>query len=90
MDWLFGVGYGKLEESNNRNEFESQTNNVETIESHSGILWTIAPSFYLTEVFSVRFYLTGMHYKALSAEQSTSTEIWYSNFDASLSLGMRF
>ncbi len=90
MDWIFGIGYGQLQENNNRLNFNGTAldDNVKTTEKHSGILWEVGMKFYLSEDFSIRTDLTAMHYSANKA--ATAGTAWNSNFDASVSLGYTF
>ncbi len=91
LDWILGAGYGKLDETNNRQEFETNgINSVFTKESHSGPMWTTGLLFFVSQRFTIRLDLTAVHYKAKEAKTDTTTQIWYSNFDASLSLGVSF
>ncbi len=91
-DWIIGLGYGKLEEKNNRLEFDN-AQLVDTItESHSGPMWDIAFQFYLSQNFNIRADLTVLHYSAKKAEEDTSSgsETSYTNYDLVLSLGYIF
>jgi outer membrane beta-barrel protein len=89
MDWIFGVGYSKLNEANNKLAFQSATlaNSVSN-ESHYGIIWEAGMKFYISESFSTRLDLTAVHYSANNV--STSGSSYTSNFDATLSLGYSF
>lgn len=90
MDWIFGVGYGQLEEKNNKRRFiDGQiSEGIETLEKHSGILWQAGMKFYLNESFSVRTDLTAIHYSADNV--ATTGSSYKSNFDATVSLGYSF
>lgn len=88
MDWIFGVGYSQLKENNNK--IDVQTGGIDKIitsESHSGIIWQAGMKFYLDPSFSIRTDLTAVHYKATSVAGASS---FYSNFDATVSLGYTF
>lgn len=91
MDWIFGVGYASLTEKNNKLAFNvgnSTDDDVETEESHSGVMWEAGMKFYLTESLSVRTDLTAIHYKADNVASTGAT--YKSNFDATVSLGYSF
>jgi outer membrane beta-barrel protein len=90
LDWIVGAGYGKIEEVNNREEFDRQTSvNTNTKkESHNGIVWNTALQFYLDTNWSIRADLTAVHYKAQKA--TDATQVWNSNFDATIGIGFRF
>jgi len=88
MDWIFGVGYGQLKEKNNKlNVTTGGIDKTETSEGHNGIMWEAGLKFYLDTSFSVRTDLTALHYKAISV---AGTSQYYSNFDATISLGYSF
>lgn len=88
VDWMLGVGYGKLQETNNRQEvLNSASFDLETV-THSGIMWNTALKFYISRMFSVRADLTGFHYEAEVVDQSKS--IWTQNLDLTLALGINF
>ena len=61
---------------------------VETEETHSGIMWEAGMKFYLNENFSIRTDLTAIHYSADNIASPGST--YKSNFDATVSLGYSF
>jgi outer membrane beta-barrel protein len=90
VDWLVGIGYGTLKETNNRQEFENVFNPVEKQESHSAIAWETALKFYISEMFNIRLDLTTLHYQAKTAKTGATDESWYTNYDLSLSLGLNF
>ncbi len=90
MDWIFGLGYAQLKESNNKLRIQSGPSfeGVETLETHSGILWSAGMKFYINESFSIRTDLTAIHYSADNI--STTGSSYKSNFDATVSLGFTF
>ena len=90
MDWIFGVGYAQLKEKNNKLRFTQgqAAEGVETLESHSGIMWEAGLKFYLSESFNIRTDLTAVHYSADNI--STAGSSYKSNFDATVSLGYSF
>lgn len=88
MDWILGLGYAQVKENNNK--LDVSTGGIDktvTSESHGGIMWEAGMKFYLDPSFSIRADLTAIHYKANSV---AGTSTFYSNFDATLSLGYSF
>lgn len=91
VDWIFGLGYSSLTETNNRDEFISgATSATPTQETHAGLMWQAAMKFYLNESFDVRVNLATVHYKAPKASVATAEEAWNTNYDLSLTLGYSF
>jgi len=94
MDWILGAGLGKLEESNNRNAIQPAATGTELdiIESHTTYVWGMGLKFYLSEIWNVRADLTGVHYSAQKAisQANSNDKQWYTNFDATLSIGINF
>ena len=94
FDLIFGLGLAKLTEENNRTEFESNgaISGVDNIENHTALLWEIGAMFYLNKTWSVRVDLTALHYKAQTALSTASEndEEIYSNYDATVSVGLSF
>ncbi|OFZ21108.1 MAG: hypothetical protein A2202_07435 [Bdellovibrionales bacterium RIFOXYA1_FULL_36_14] len=89
LDWILGLGYSKLDETNNRDELSGITPFVLTKETHGCILWDLAFKFYLTESWNIRTDLTVQHYQAQKPIQNStpSDKSWYSNYDFVVSLG---
>lgn len=91
LDLILGVGVAKVEETNNKEEFLSQSiNTEETTESHTGIMWNVGAKFFINERFSLRTDLTTIHYQAEVASDTSAEEAWNENFDLAVSLGMSF
>jgi outer membrane beta-barrel protein len=88
MDWIFGLGVAQLQEHNNKTFFATQSLATETTEKHTGLIWSAGMKFFLDEDWSLRADLTGMHYQATQVTLNKDT--YYSNFDATLSLGYTF
>lgn len=90
MDWIFGLGYGQLSEHNNKLRIQNGPSyeGIETKENHSGLVWTAAMKFYVSEDWSIRADLTGFSYSADNI--STSGSSYQTNIDAVLSLGYTF
>ena len=90
VDWILGLGMATLTETNNREEVLNNRN-VETQESHTGIMWNIGAKFYLTSSWHVKFDLTTVHFKATPARGDANVEDeYYSNYDLIFSLGYNF
>lgn len=88
VDWIIGLGYGKLQETNNRQEVLTSADfELETL-THSGIMWNTALKFYMSSTFSVRADLTSFHYEADVVDRSK--KIWNQNLDLTLAVGLNF
>lgn len=89
VDWMIGIGYGKLTENNNRQEILTGLDDfiVET-NTHSGILWGTAFKFFITDLFSVRTDLTGFVYNATNVDGTQ--EVTNTNYDFTIALGLNF
>lgn len=91
LDWIFGLGYAKLEETNNRIEFNTfGADTTPTVESHSGPIWNLGTKFFINERFNLRLDLTTVHYKARTASEISEEERWNTNYDLALSFGINF
>ena len=93
FDWVFGLGYGRVEEENNVNDFKAnRLGQGMTNETHGGPLWNTHLRWYLSEMFALRLDLTGIHYKAEKPGNRTleSKETWNQNLDLTLSLVLTF
>ena len=95
FDWLLGVGFGKLTESNNSSEFlngGSSNSNPDQQQEHSAGFWQAAIKFYVSESFDVRLNLLGAYYNAKrpSTNASRNEDTLYSNYDLSVTFGMSF
>lgn len=89
MDWIFGLGYAKLKEKNNKLEFQSSFNKgIDTIETHGGVIWEAGMKFYLSQNFNIRTDLTAVLFNA--EKVNTSGTAMKSNYDATLSFGYSF
>jgi outer membrane beta-barrel protein len=90
-DWIFGLGMANLNEENNRLDLETvlkaNRTGEKTKETHSGVMWDASFRFYLSQTFSMRFGVNGIHYsakKALGNELGGSVS--YSNYDLLIGL----
>lgn len=91
LDWILGLGYAKLEETNNQIEvLRGGTANDPTVESHSGLMWNLGIKFFINERFSLRTDLTTIHYQAPIPSDETQDEDWNTNYDLAVSLGISF
>ena len=93
LDWILGVGYAYMTETNNTNELGD--NGVGTFnnlsESHHSLSWDIGLKFYLSSSFDIRLDLTALHYQTPSVVNLDSEDkSWFSHYDVSLSLGYKF
>ena len=86
LDWLFGVGYAKLEETNNVLELDLNNSKKPTTLNHGGLIWNAGAKIFLSRYFDIRLDLTAVHYKAFPGKDQ-SKKIWYSNWDAAISIG---
>ena len=91
FDWFIGLGFAKVEETNNAVEF--QTNNLQADpqkENHTALMWDIGMKFFVNNTWSLRLDLTTLHYQAESPEANNSEKLWYENFDLAFMLGYNF
>ncbi|HLE11588.1 MAG: hypothetical protein A2504_05485 [Bdellovibrionales bacterium RIFOXYD12_FULL_39_22] len=91
VDWMVGLGYGQLNEKNNREVVRTGTTGLADVkESHNAIMWGTGLKFYLSPMFHIRLDLTAMHYSALRAltVKTSDDEGNYENFDLTLALGI--
>lgn len=95
LDWILGLGYGSLTETNNKDEVLLGTDREEVEQSHQGPMWSFGALFYLSKTFSVKFDVNAFHYKAERVFSGTSggevgDEVWTSHFDLTVLFGLRF
>lgn len=95
LDWIIGLGFGKLDETNNKDEVLLGTDRPEVTQSHQGPMWSFGAMFYLSKLMSIKFDVNGFHYQAERVFSGTSggavgDDIWTSHFDLTLLLGLRF
>ena len=97
FDWIFGLGYGSMQETSNREEFLG-LGTSETVTNHNGLLWDVGMKFFISETFNLRLDLTVFHYKAdivktagvSGTEDLNSDSEWNSNWDLAASIGINF
>lgn len=95
LDWIIGLGFGKLDESNNREEVLVGADRDDITESHQGPMWSLGAMFYLSKMMSLTFDVNAFHYQAERVFSGTSggsigDDIWTSHFDLTLLFGLRF
>lgn len=91
LDVFFGLGVGKIEETNNRSQFDNYDPSLADItETHTAYLWDVGLNFYISELWSVRFDVLSTHYQAQKAIPKSNTESWYQNVDMGISVGLSF
>ena len=92
-DFIIGLGYGKLNESNNRGELNNrgklnEEEPLRTKESHNGPLMDLGLKFFITPYLSTSLNANAFYYQAKSGKKDNSKEIWYSHWDLTLSVGL--
>jgi outer membrane beta-barrel protein len=92
FDWIIGAGYGKIEEHNNRTEFESggTTNTGDVIETHNAYIWQTGLQFWCSENFIIRADYTSLHYEAVKALSTATEKAYFNNSDLTLGVGYTF
>ena len=93
LDWMFGLGYGSVEETNNEQEYSSNgEDKTKKTETASGFIWQTSLKIYISERWDVRFNLITMNYKSEipTGTAKTQSEDWSHHYDLSLSLGLTF
>lgn len=92
-DWLFGVGYGTVDEKNNMKAFQQDDPGVpDVLEKHTGLLIQGALKIYLSPTWDARVNLATLHY---SANRPTNRDgglkkVWNHHYDLSFGVGMTF
>ncbi len=90
FDWMFGVGFAKLNEETNRNLFDSNSATIgNTTESKTGLLWKTNVKFYVTRNFNISFELINLNYKSKGVRPEDG-EAWRWNKDIFLGVGFSF
>ncbi len=94
FDFILGLGFGQLNESNNRDEFESGLSGRfdDLTDTHTALMWQVGLKFYLSERWSIKTDLTTLHYQAQKGVSRSSEEekAFYSHYDLSLGLELSF
>ena len=95
LDIIFNVGVASMTESNNAQEVNvgGAGNFAQSEETHTALSWDVAWKIYLNDHLDLRLDVLALHYQANSAlgiVSDTDDKNWYSHYDLSLSLGLRF
>lgn len=92
LDWILGLGYANMSETNNRTEWRQVSANSTELanEKHHCVSWDVGLKFYLSKSFDIRADLTALHYQTEGALSDTPDKYWYSHYDVSFSLGYKF
>lgn len=89
VDWILGLGFAKLDETNNKEEYTIGLPTGEgTKESHTGIMWNLGAMLYFTENINFRTDLNAIHYKA--ELPGVGGDQMYNHYDLTFSIGYRF
>lgn len=99
-DWILSGGVASIRTQDNRNAYDTgagvNSNNALTAETATGGIWNSGLRFYVTEHWSVRFDVTGIHYKAAKTRQlegasdTFKTNQWFHNYDFGVGLNYAF
>lgn len=90
-DWIFGVGFANVQETNNTEEFQNSAGVYPSqTEKHTGIMWDIGIKIFFGGGWSSRIDVTAVHYKAPSPVVGDTQKLWNDNYDLSFSLGYNF
>ncbi len=82
VDWILGLGFAKLNETNNRDAvIQSNNSFAEVSESHTGLMWNLTTKFYVSTSWSVRADINGVIYSAEPINTADSGDQYYSNID---------
>jgi outer membrane beta-barrel protein len=95
LDILFNLGVVSMQESSNVQEISigGAGNFEDTVESRTALSWDVGWKVYLSDYMDLRLDILALHYQANSAlgvVSDTDDQNWYSHYDLSLSLGVRF
>ena len=90
FDWFIGLGYAKVQETNNKIEFQRMAAGPLSEESHNALMWNLGVKFFINNTWSLRTDVTALHYQADGPELDDPQSTWYNNFDLVFMLGMNF
>ncbi len=97
FDWMLGAGLSSINTQDNRNKFVvgSTSQNDLTNENALGGIWSTGFRFYITNSWSLRMDLTGLHYTAEKSRKAgtgpvTKDSQIFSNYDIGLGLNYTF
>jgi outer membrane beta-barrel protein len=95
-DWMFGLGYASITNSDNRNEFKAgESRTTLTEETNSGLIWSTGLRFYITPSWSARIDFTALRYEADFFVKDGTTfksggKEWFNNYDLTLGVNYTF
>lgn len=91
FDWFIGLGAAKVEETNNKLEFQQQVLDAPvTVETHNAIMWDLGVKFFISHNWSVRADITALHYRADGPQEENPESMWFNNFDLAFMIGYNF
>lgn len=91
FDWFLGLGYAKVEETNNKIEYRDNFGGAApTTETHNALMWNLGVKFFVNHSWSIRVDLTSLHYRAETPQETNPENTWYNNFDMVFMLGYNF
>ncbi len=91
LDWMFTLGYGRLQEHHNRDAImNNEATYPETVETHGTLLWGTGLKIFLSRYVDLRIDLTGAVYRAARPGSVTSNgeKGTYVNYDLAIALGI--
>ncbi len=90
-DWMFGLGYASITNSDNRNEFEAGKPRTLTEETNSGLIWSTGLRFYINQSWSMRIDYTALRYQAnFFVAKETGEKEWFNNYDLTIGVNYTF
>ena len=84
-DFIIGLGYGKLNEVNNKATIVETKFLPEEKASHSGPLVDLELNFFITRYLSTSLNANAIYYKAQNKDKK---KVWYNHWDLTLSMGL--
>jgi outer membrane beta-barrel protein len=94
-DWMFGIGYASIKNSDNRNQFINITDKSLAEETNSGLIWSTGLRFYITPSWSTRIDFTALRYEADFFVEDGATfksggKEWFNNYDLTIGVNYTF
>jgi outer membrane beta-barrel protein len=94
-DWMFGLGLASVNILDNRKEFDSSSSKSLTSSNAIGVLWNTGLRIYISESWSLRIDITGLHAKPKKENivdngNSVTTNSLFSNYDLGIGLNYAF
>ena len=94
-DWMFGLGLASIKILDNRNELDTPPSNTLTSSNALGVMWNTGLRVYISETWSLRIDITGLHAKPkkenlVSSGNSVTTNSLFSNYDLGIGLNYAF